>query len=64
MVLVWCFLKTDYLIFAIKPFVFSVLAATENESVESFDTNAKLNPRVLIQSMNERELKFNEIEQP
>ena len=30
------------LFFAIKPFGFSVLAATENESAESFDTNVTL----------------------
>ena len=33
----------DCLVFvAIKPFGFSVLAATENESAESFDTNVTL----------------------
>ena len=30
------------LFFAIKPFGFSVSAATENESAESFDTNVTL----------------------
>ena len=40
--LMWCFLKIDSYIFAIKPFGFSVLAANENESAESFDTNVML----------------------
>ena len=42
MFLVWCSLKIDSYFFAIKPFGFSVLAATENESAESFDTNVTL----------------------
>ena len=46
MFLVWCSLKIDSDFFAIKPgikpFGFSVLAATENESAQSFDTNVTL----------------------
>ena len=39
MFLVRCSLKIASYFFAIKPFGFSVLAATENESAESFDTS-------------------------
>ena len=44
MFLVWCCssLKIDSYFVAIKPFGFSVLAATENESAESFDINVTL----------------------
>ena len=42
MFLVWCSLNIDSYFFAIKPFGFSVLVATENESAESFDTNVAL----------------------
>ena len=37
-----CSLKIEFYCFAIKPFGFSVLAATEKESAESFDTNVTL----------------------
>ena len=42
MFLVRCSLKIASYYFAIKPFGFIVLAATENESAESFDTNVTL----------------------
>ena len=42
MFLVWCSLKIDCYFLAFKPIGFSVLAATENESAESFDTNVTL----------------------
>ena len=42
MLLVRCSLKIASYFFAIQPFGFSVLAATENESAESFDTNVTL----------------------
>ena len=42
MFLVRCSLKIASYFFAIKPFGFSVLAATEHESAESFDTNVTL----------------------
>ena len=42
MFLVWFFLKIDSYFFAVKPFEFSVLVATENESAKSFDTNVAL----------------------
>ena len=47
MFLVWFSLEIDSYFFAIKPFGFSVLAATENESAESFDTNVRLELLVL-----------------
>ena len=40
--LAWCSLKIDSYFFAIKPFGFSVLAATKKESADSFDTNVTL----------------------
>ena len=40
MFLVWGSLEIDSYFFAIKPFGFSVVVATENESAESFDTTA------------------------
>ena len=42
MFLVWCSLKVDSYFVPIKPFGFSGLEATENESAESFDTNVTL----------------------
>ena len=42
MFLVWFFLKIDSYFFPIKPFELSILAANENESAESFDTNVTL----------------------
>ena len=44
MFLVWCSLKIDSCFFAVKRFGFSVLAATGNESAESFDTRASIKP--------------------
>ena len=47
MFLVWCSLKIDSYLIAIKPFGFSVLAATEIESAEPFDINVTLQLLVL-----------------